>query len=148
MRRLMLLLTVVLVMTAMLVVSAAPAFAVLLAREPKFDPTATISSHGRLVFVGGPIACTEGEAVSVWAIVIQEEAVAQGTWQGLCTGSIQRWNAVATTAGAATFEKGAAKASATFEEGAATACGVALTRSGELLTDGDVWCAEVALVKG
>jgi hypothetical protein len=145
----MVLVTVVLLMTAILVASAAPAFAALLRTEPKFDPTATISSpDSRSVFLGGPIACTEGETVNVWAIVIQEEAVAQGTWQGLCTGSIQRWNAVATTAGAATFEKGAAKASATFEEGAATACAVALTRSGELVTDGDVWCAEVALVKG
>jgi hypothetical protein len=137
MRRFMVLVTVVLLMTAILVASAAPAFAALLSTETKFDPTATISPDSRSVFLGGPIACTEGETVSVWAIVIQEEAVAQGTWQGLCTGSIQRWNAVATTGGAATFEEGAAKA-----------CGMALTRSGELLTDGDVWCAEVTLVKG
>lgn len=136
MRRLMVLVTMVLVMSAMLVASAAPAFAALSRAEPKFDPTATISPDSRFVFVGGPIACTEGETVSVWAIVIQEEAVAQGTWQGFCTGSIQRWNTVATTAGAATFE-----------EGAARACGVAFTRSGELLTDGDVWCTEITLVK-
>src|SRR5713101_1545208 len=61
------------------------------------DPVAIVSGNGLHVVLTGPIACTEGERVSLRVTVTQREtgAPAEGAALFACTGVIQQWRVLA-----------------------------------------------------
>ncbi len=78
------------------------------------DLIVTLSSNNRQVLVTGPIACAQGEKLSLSVILTQRTtgAIAKGNLHTSCTGDVQKWEINAHTQGAATFEEGPAVASA------------------------------------
>jgi hypothetical protein len=135
MRPLMMLVTVVLVMAAMLVLTMAPAITG--TSDQTINRTATITSDGRHVLVSGPVSCTEGEKISIEVTLTQRStgAVAEGVWQGSCTGERQQWSLKATTEG-----------KNTFEEGSAEAVALGITKDHGEVTDAHQWFRSIRLV--
>jgi hypothetical protein len=102
------------------------------------DPTVIMSSNNRQVLVTGPIACTQGEKLSLDVMVTQRTtgAITKGVFQTICTGEIQRWEINTKTQGVVTLE-----------EGTAVAWALATTRNDGVITDATQWSREVTVVK-
>src|SRR5438552_4153663 len=90
------------------------------------DPVAIVSGNGLHVMLTGPIACTEGERVSLRVTVTQREtgALAEGAALFTCTGVIQQWKVLASIQG-----------NETFQPGPATAVAIGRSSSGAKTTD-------------
>jgi hypothetical protein len=101
------------------------------------DPVATVTDHGRLLIVTGPIGCAENEKAYLRVTVTQRatEAVAEGRTLLTCTGGTQQWEVHASVQG-----------DETFEEGPATAVALARTADGGNTTDAHQWLVDIALV--
>lgn len=102
------------------------------------DPIVILSSNNRQVLVTGPIACTQGEKLSLDVMLTQRTtgAISAGNLQMSCTGTNQTWAINTNTRGAATFEVGSAVAWA-----------LATTRDNGIITDANQWSRNVTVVK-
>ena len=102
------------------------------------DPVASVTDHGRLLIVTGPIGCTESERAYLRVTVTQRAtgAVAEGRTLITCTGGTQQWEVHASTQG-----------DETFEEGPATAAALARTADGGKTTDAHQWLVDITLVE-
>lgn len=104
------------------------------------DPIVTLNSNNRQLLVTGPIACTQGEKVTIDIVIVQRSngAVAKGSFQDFCKGEdiIQNWQVNAKTVG-----------SNTFEEGPALAWAMAETRDHNIVTDAGQWALEVNVTR-
>ena len=100
------------------------------------DPVAIVSGNGLHVLLTGPIACTEGERVSLRVTVTQREtgALAEGVALFTCTGVVQQWRVLASIQG-----------NETFQPGAATAVAIGRTSSGAKTTDAHAWLVNITL---
>lgn len=100
------------------------------------DAVATVTDHGRQLVVTGPIACTEGERLSLRVTVTQRAtgAVAMGRTVVSCTGGNQQWEVHAS-----------ARGKETFEVGPATAAALGRTSERGTITDAHQWLVDIAL---
>ena len=102
-----------------------------------FDTTGKVSTGGRVLEVGGPLACTSGGRVRIEVTVTQRKtgAFARGTWRGACAGREQEW----------IVKKARARGSADFRPGQTEACAAAVGRNIRRATDATQWCGAVLL---
>ena len=104
------------------------------------DDNVILSSNDRQLLVTGPIACTQGEQVTIDIVVTQRStgAIAKGSFRDFCVGenTIQNWQVNANTVG-----------SNTFEEGTALTWAVATTRDHNTVTDVRQWAKEVNVIR-
>jgi hypothetical protein len=100
------------------------------------DDRATHARNGAQVRTSGPIACTQGERVTIRVGVRQPAtgARARGNWTATCTGEVQHWKV-----------RARARTQARFSDGTATICAVAKTRAGRRVTETRQWCKRLAL---
>src|SRR6266571_2445732 len=101
------------------------------------DPVAIVSGNGLHVVLTGPIACTEGERVSLRVTVAQREtgALAEGVALFACTGVLQHWKVLASIQG-----------NETFQPGPATAVAIGRSSAGAKTTDSHPWLVNITLV--
>src|SRR5438477_335108 len=102
------------------------------------DPVAIVSGNGLHVMLTGPIACIEGERLSLRVTVTQREtgALAEGVALFTCTGVFfQQWKVLASIQG-----------NETFQPGPATAVAIGRTSSGAKTTDAHQWLVNITLV--
>ena len=105
-----------------------------------FDATGKVSTGGRVLTVGGPLACTTGGSIGIYVTVTQRKpgALARGTWRGTCSGSGQEW----------LLKKARARGRARFRPGQTEACPAGVGLNGRLATDATQWCGSVLLLRG
>jgi hypothetical protein len=98
------------------------------------EPTLPLGNAGYIVQVRGHGGCTTNEMVTVQITLTHstDYIIATGQKAELCSGDLQHWNLIASTATA-------------LRSGAAEACGLATTRAGNNVTDTYEWCREVEL---
>jgi hypothetical protein len=98
------------------------------------EPTLPLGNAGHIVQVRGHGGCTANELVTVQITLTHstDYTVATGQKAELCSGDLQHWNLIASTA-------------TPLRSGAAEACGLATTRAGNNVTDTYEWCREVEL---
>jgi hypothetical protein len=101
-----------------------------------FGTPLPILDQGQSVLTNGHGGCTAGEQVTVAVTVTQAAtgAEATGGTQESCTGELQRWNAQVTL-----------QSGGPFVAGEAQACGYAVTRDGDEVTDTYPWCRDITL---
>ena len=100
------------------------------------DRQATYDRDGARVRLGGPIACTRGERITISVGVRQAATGARGRdrWKGRCAGEVQRWRV-----------RGHARGQARFARGWARVCAIGRTRAGGRVTDTRRWCRRVSV---
>ena len=98
-----------------------------------------LSTDGRTLRISGPIACTQGEHLSIRATITQQAtgALAEGRWSGTCTGEVQSWR----------IRRLVAHSAESFVAGEFQACGLATTTRRGRRTDAHQWC-ETARLRG
>ena len=102
------------------------------------DPVVTVTDHGRLLIITGPISCTRGERAFLRVTVTQRAAgaIAEGRGRVVCTGNNRQWEVHAATQGKEVFGEGPALA-------------VAIARSADHgeITEAHQWLVDVTLVR-
>lgn len=99
-----------------------------------FDGALRLANDGSIAAVSGQGACTAGDSITITFVVTQTSsgAIANGVWNGECTGQRQTWTQAPT-----------ATPSPNFDSGEAVACATAQTLGDE--PDTQEWCDPVFL---
>jgi hypothetical protein len=77
-----------------------------------FTPTGTLVGGGQWVMVSGPLECWHGGTVRLRATITERSTrtqpggIAQGTWRGHCTGTLQHWHLTAKASNGTTLRGG------------------------------------------
>ena len=102
-----------------------------------FDKTGRLSTHGRVLSLGGPVSCTRGGAIRILVTVTQRRsgAIARGSWRGTCTGPDQQY----------AVRRARARGRASFVPGQSEACAAAVGLNRTRATDATQWCGAVLL---
>lgn len=101
-----------------------------------FGSPLPILDQGQSVLTNGHGGCSVGQQVTV-AVTVTQAATGAGAIGGteeICKGALQQWNAQVTL-----------QSGGPFVAGEAEACGYAVTRDGDAVTDTYAWCRDIAL---